>query len=83
MGVITSRKLEMQFFGKPVKKRVIDLHEPIPVGEVQEADWAAWADSIGFQDSVPADFQITDKLPITPAEGDSIDVFACVTRKSQ
>jgi hypothetical protein len=73
----------MHFFSKPVKKRVIDPFEPIPVGEVQESDWAAWADSVGFQDSVPADFQVTDKLPITPAEADSIDVFASVNKKSQ
>jgi hypothetical protein len=75
--------MNMQFFNKTVKKRVIDPLEPIPVGEVEESDWAAWADSIGFQDSQPMDFQVTDKLPISRAEGDMIDVFACVTRRSQ
>ena len=79
----TIRKLDMQFFSKPVKKRLIDQHEPIPVGEVEESDWAAWADSVGFQDSQPMDFQTTEKLPIAPAEGNLIDVFACVTRRSQ
>lgn len=73
----------MHFFNKPFKKRAIDPHEPIPVGEVEESDWAAWADSVGFQDSQPMDFQITEKLPITPAEGNLIDVFASVTRRSQ
>jgi hypothetical protein len=73
----------MDFFKKPVKKRLIDPLEPIPVGEVQESDWDAWADSVAFQDSQPMDFQVTDKLPITPSEGNLIDVFASVTRKGQ
>jgi hypothetical protein len=73
----------MQFFTKSLKKRIIDPQEPIPVGVVEESDWAAWADSVGFQDSQPMDFQATDKLPISRAESDSIDVFASVTRRSQ
>jgi hypothetical protein len=73
----------MDFFSKPAKKRVIDPLEPIPVGEVEESDWATWADTMGFQDSTPMDFQTTDKLPLTPAESDSIDVFASVTKKGQ
>jgi hypothetical protein len=72
----------MQYFSKPVKKRVSDPVEHIPVGEVVESDWAAWADSVGFKDSQPMDFQITDKLPIAPNEGDFLDAFASVTKKS-
>ena len=72
----------MTFFIKPLKKQNTNLIEPIPVGEVEESNWAAWADSVGFQDSEPSDFQITDKLPITPEESESIDVFACVNMKS-
>jgi hypothetical protein len=73
----------MTFFDKPLRRRVTNPIEPIPVGNVEESDWAAWADSVGFQDSEPTDFQITDRLPITPEESESIDVFACVTKKSQ
>jgi hypothetical protein len=73
----------MDFFSKQVKRRVIDPLEPIPVGEVEESDWATWADTMGFQDSTPMDFQTTDKLPLTLAESDSIDVFASVGRKGK
>jgi hypothetical protein len=73
----------MTFFSKPLNKQVTAPIEPIPVGVVVESDWAAWADSVGFQDSEPSDFQMTDKLPITPEEGESIDVFASVTRKGK
>jgi hypothetical protein len=76
-------EVAMDFFNRPAKRRVVDPHEPIPVGEVEECDWEAWADSVGFQDSKPMDFQMTEKLPITREEGDSIDVFACVTKKGQ
>lgn len=73
----------MDFYSKPVKKRIVDHIEPIPVGEVKEADWADWQDSVGFQDSQPVDFQSTDKLPIVPVEGDFLDAFASVTLKSK
>jgi hypothetical protein len=73
----------MDFFTKPVKKRVVDPLEPIPVGVVEEADWADWEDSVGFQDSQPVEFQNTDKLPLVPAEGEFVDVFACVAPKGQ
>jgi hypothetical protein len=71
----------MQFFNKTVKRRAIDSVEPIPVGEAVESDWATWADSVGFQDSQPTDFQMTDKQAITPIDGEFLDVFASVTRK--
>jgi hypothetical protein len=72
----------MQFFSKPLKKRVAETFEPIPVGEVVESDWATWADSVGFQDSQPMDFQMTDKLAIKPIDGEFLDVFASVTKPS-
>jgi hypothetical protein len=53
------------------------------VGVVEEADWADWEDSVGFQDSQPVEFQNTDKLPLVPAEGEFVDVFACVAPKGQ
>lgn len=73
----------MNFYTKPVQKRAVGAHEPIPVGEVQELDWADWADSVGFQDSKPVDFQSTDKLPIAPVENEFPDIFASVTSKSK
>jgi hypothetical protein len=73
----------MNFFKKPLNKPLANPIEPIPVGVVEESDWTAWADSVGFQDSEPSDFQITDKLPISLEEGESIDIFACVNKKSQ
>ena len=42
----------MDFYSKPAKKRVIDPLEPIPVGEVEESDWATWADTMGFQETL-------------------------------
>jgi hypothetical protein len=73
----------MDFFRKPVKKRVIDHNEPIPVGEVQESDWAAWEDSVGPHDGQSAEFQSTDKQPLSRAEGDFMDVFAAAVPKGQ
>ena len=73
----------MDFFSKPIKARVADTQEPLPVGEVQETDWAVWAETVGYLNSEPMDFQSTDKLPIVPAEGDHADAFAGVTRKSK
>jgi hypothetical protein len=73
--------LEIQFFNKPARKPVRDSHEPIPVGEAVDADWAAWANSVGFQDSQPMDFQMIDKLDIAPAEDKFLDAFASVTQK--
>jgi hypothetical protein len=70
----------MQFFYKQAKRRVFDTFEPIPVGEVVESDWA---DTVGFQDSQPMDFQSTDKLDIRPMDGGFLDVFASVTKKSR
>jgi hypothetical protein len=49
-------------FGKPAPKK-FDAFEPIPAGEMTEgnaeADWAAWEDSVQFQDSQMPDFQGT------------------------
>ena len=73
----------MNFYSKPMHVRAVGPQEPIPVGEVQELDWAEWADSVGYQDSQPMDFQRTDKLPLTPLDSDSADAFASVTRKSK
>jgi hypothetical protein len=73
----------MDFFSKPVKRRVIDPLEPIPVGVVEESDWAAWADSVGLQDSPHTDFQNTAKQPLSPADGEFIDVFAGIAPKGQ
>lgn len=73
----------MQFFNAPVKKRMSDFLEPIPVGEAVDTDWAAWAETVGFQDSQPMDFQMTDKLAIAPADGEFLDAFASVTKKSR
>lgn len=47
-------------FGKPMPKRS-DPFEPIPAGEVtegnEESDWAAWEDSVAFQDSMMPELQ--------------------------
>jgi hypothetical protein len=47
-------------FGKPAPKK-FDSFEPIPAGEVtegnEESDWAAWEDSVAFQDSLMPGFQ--------------------------
>ena len=52
-------------FGKPAPKQFNDL-DPIPTGEMTEgnaeADWAAWEDSVQFQDSQMPDFQGTVTL---------------------
>jgi hypothetical protein len=75
-------KLDVEFFYKPVKSRVRDFLEPIPVGEAVDTDWAVWAETVGFEDSQPMDFQMTDKQTIAPIEGEFVDVFASVTKKS-
>jgi len=72
----------MDFFRRQTKKRVIDLHDPIPVGETQDSDWAAWEDSVAFQDSQMAGFAETAKMPLTPEDTHGIDVFASVGRNS-
>lgn len=72
----------MPFFNKSPKRQVSDFVEPIPVGEAVDTDWAAWAETVGFQDSQPIDFQMTDRLAIAPIEGEFLDVFASVTKKS-
>ena len=46
------KEVEVFNFGKPTPKK-FDLHDPIPTGEVtegnEEADWAAWEDSVRFR----------------------------------
>lgn len=71
----------MHSLNKAKKRRDTDHHEPIPVGEVQEADWSTWAQTAGFADSQPMDFQITEKLPIAQLVEESICAFASVTKK--
>lgn len=71
----------MQFFKKPGRTRVTDPLEPIPVGETQDSDWAAWEDSVGFQDPPAAAFPDTVKQAISPADGHFIDAFASVRKK--
>ncbi len=77
-------------FGKPTPKRS-DLFEPIPAGEVTEgnedADWAAWEDSVAFQDSMMPELQgsVTvsagasakpqPKPPAEPPTGPTIEVL--------
>lgn len=77
------RKLEMQVFYKPVKKRIYDTPEPIPVGEAVDTDWAVWAETVGFQDSQPMDFQVTDKMALAPLNEEFLDAFASVTKKGR
>ncbi len=72
----------MDFFKRPPPKTSRDPFEPIPVPEAQESDWAEWVDSITAQESHSGNFEITEKMPLTPEEADSIDVFASVTKKS-
>lgn len=68
-------------FNRKVPKKVIDPLEPIPVGEVQEADWAEWEDSVAFQDSQIGSFPDTTKQPLVPETDDMLDIFARVTKK--
>ncbi|WP_342619197.1 hypothetical protein [Rhodoferax sp. GW822-FHT02A01] len=70
----------MDFFRKAPKK-IIDPLEPIPVGEVQESDWAEWEDSVAFQDSLIGGFPDTTKQPLTPETEDMLDIFANVKKK--
>jgi hypothetical protein len=56
-------------FYEPAKRRDDDTFEPIPVGEVVESNWEEWTDTVGFQDSLPMDFQNTAKLDIRPMDG--------------
>ena len=39
-------------YSRKVPRKYQEPMEPIPVGEVQESDWAAWEDSVAFQDSL-------------------------------
>jgi hypothetical protein len=54
-GCSLTRELDVINFGKPPPKK-FDSFEPIPAGEVtegnEESDWAAWEDSVAFQDSL-------------------------------
>jgi hypothetical protein len=69
----------MDFFRKAPKK-VIDPLEPIPVGEVQESDWAEWEDSVAFQDSLMGSLPDTVKQPLTSEPEDMLDIFANVKK---
>jgi len=71
----------MDFFKVRAKKKALELLEPIPVGDAQESTWAAWEDSVAFQDSLHADFQDTVRMAITPQDTHDIDVFASVHRR--
>jgi len=57
-----------------------DDFEPIPVAEAQETDWADWEDSVASQAQAPGDFQSTDKMPLAPADADSLDADSSVTQ---
>ena len=69
----------MSFFRKAPKK-LVDPLEPIPVGEVQESDWAEWEDSVAFQDSLMG-LPDTVKQPLTPEPEDMLDIFVKVKKK--
>jgi hypothetical protein len=72
----------MDFFRKTPKKKSVDPHEPIPIGDAQESDWAAWQDSVAFQESLSGDFRDTEKLPLLPELDALVDAYASVTKKS-
>ena len=81
----------MNLFGKSGKK-TIDPFEPIPTGEVvegnQDSDWAAWEDSVAFQDSQMPEFQVTAVLPVVKNSASATpppaaeDAFASVSKNS-
>lgn len=71
----------MDIFKRRPPKTWRDQFEPIPVAEAQETDWAEWEDSIASQENQPGNFQITEKMPLTPEDTAGIDVFASVTKK--
>lgn len=81
----------MNLFGKSGKKP-IDPFEPIPTGEVvegnQDSDWAAWEDSVAFQDSQMPEFEVAATPPAVKASGSAAhtpspaDVFASVSKNS-
>lgn len=72
----------MRVVYKPAKRQIGESLESIPVGEAVDAEWADWAETVGFQDSQPMDFQMTDKLGIEPLDDGFLDPFASVTKKS-
>lgn len=63
--------------------KYIDPLDPIPVGEVQETDWAEWEDSVAFQDSVmgvlPEEPQPA-KQPRSAETKELLDIFSSVKR---
>jgi hypothetical protein len=81
-GGLPTTKIWRQHMGSVRKApaKYIDPLDPIPVGEVQETDWAEWEDSVAFQDSVmgvlPEELQ-----PSQPAESNELlDIFSSVKR---
>ena len=79
----------MIHFGKPPPQKFNDL-EPIPAGEVtegnEESDWAAWEDSVLFQDSQLADPQppatsAAKTKPVDPSF-EHVDIFSTVHKNS-
>jgi hypothetical protein len=73
----------MDGFGKSSKQRIY-LDGPAPVGEAvegnAESDWAAWADSVAFQDSQYPDsqFQETQAQELRPENDLQEDAFSSV-----
>jgi hypothetical protein len=63
-------------------KAFIDPFEPIPVADVEELDWAAWEDSVAFQDSRIVDDEVAEKSPHTPKVDHPVDAFSAVTKNS-
>jgi endogenous inhibitor of DNA gyrase (YacG/DUF329 family) len=48
----------MNFYQKPVKTKGLDPFEPIPCGECQETDWAAWEETVASQNHSAASSQV-------------------------
>jgi hypothetical protein len=59
-GCNPTRNVDLKNIGKPPPQKFSHT-DPIPAGDVtegnEESDWAAWEDSVTFQDSLMPDFQ--------------------------
>jgi hypothetical protein len=57
-----------------------DSLEPLPVGEVQESDWAEWEDSVAFQDSQTGGFADSVQPTAEPPSEEQADAFSSVKK---
>jgi hypothetical protein len=68
----------MHLYRKALKQRVIESQEPIPVGVVEELDWAAWADTLVSQNTQPAHLENTDQFQLSRIERELAEALAGV-----